>query len=98
MNLYALHSTPEELIHYDTVFHTQPDVFAPYQESEDQGLWKKERTLPWKLSDKQIQAIVKYPDLAFQYAIRIHKRWPEAEPYIMKDPWVATEYAHLFFS
>lgn len=96
MNIYAFHSAPEELIHYDTVFQTQPEVFAPIQDSLEQG-GRMERKLPWKLSDRQIKAIVKYPDLAFQYAMRIHSRLPEAEPYIMKSPRIAAEYAHLFF-
>jgi hypothetical protein len=44
---------------------------------------------------KPIESIIKKsPRCAFHYALFVIKgRWPEAEPYIMKNRWAATYYA-----
>lgn len=49
---------------------------------------------PIKLK-KRLEEIKKDPQSAFLFAhIRLHHRWPEAEPYILKDKKVAMFYAY----
>lgn len=48
---------------------------------------------PLKLKPR-LDKIKKNPKLIFNYAHKIMKqRWPEAEPYIIKDPFWASHYA-----
>ncbi len=84
MNLYNLHSNPEELHGFD---------IAPYKLPKlAYGLAKSNP----KLRPKLEPAIMKDPRWAFYYALYVLKRpWSEAEPYIMKDPYSACGYSWL---
>ena len=82
MNLYNLHSNPEELHGFDIAPYKMPDL--AYE------LAKKNPELRPKLEP----AIMKDPMYAYRYADYIlERRWPEAEPYIMKDPQYTYWYA-----
>lgn len=79
-DLYELHTNPEVLLWY---------------EYED--------LLPWNIleatkggvkpSEKQKQILFKSPEHAYLYSLRIDKRLPEAEPYIVRDGQWAFWYA-----
>jgi len=82
MNLYNLHTNPEQLHGFDIAPYKLPKL--AYE------LAKKNPELRPKLEP----AIMKDPRYAYWYARDILKRpWPEAEPYIMKDPEYACYYA-----
>jgi hypothetical protein len=50
-----------------------------------------------KLQDR-LEKIMTDPESAFRYCLKVlGKRWPEAEPYILKDPEVARLYAAAMF-
>jgi len=84
MNLYDLHSNPEQLHGFDIAPYKIP-AFA----------YDLARKNP-ELRPKFEPVIAKDPEYAYYYAYYILKRrWPEAEPYIMKDPKYAYLYAHL---
>lgn len=85
MNLYYLHSDPKSLLHYESSRELVPLVFAP---GGDYG------NFPKNLSPAQIKTISTNAEYANQYAKHVIKgRWPEAEPYIMKDALAARRYA-----
>lgn len=82
MNLYSFHSKPKTLEHYELANTTVPYAFVKKRSQHD-----SEFVFPKSLSEKQILAISKVPELAVHYAIYvIGGRWPEAEPYIIKAP------------
>ena len=82
MNLYDLHSNPEQLHGYSTKEYRVPELAYELAEKRPDLRSKLEPT---------IMKITKY---AYWYAKSILKRpWPEAEPYIMKDPGYAYYYA-----
>ena len=83
MNLYNLHSNPEQLHGFDVVPYKAPDI--AYK------LAKKNPELRPKLEP----SIMKDPYLSYLYAMDVLNRpWPKAEPYIMKDPQYAYYYAY----
>ena len=71
-DLYTLHTNPEVLL---------------WHEYED--------LLPWNIleatkggvepSEQQKQILFKSPEYAYLYSLRADKRWPEAEPYIIRE-------------
>jgi len=76
MNLYSLHSNPEDLYGYSTKEYRIPSLAY--------DLAKKNPGLRPKLEP----AIMKDPHTAYSYAVWIiDRRWPEAEPAIMKNPY-----------
>ncbi len=83
MNLYDLHSNPEELHGYSTKEYRVPDL-----------AYKLAIRKP-ELRTKLESSFMKNPALAYYYTrdVLLKRRWPEAEPYIMKDPMYATHYA-----
>jgi len=82
MNLYNLHSNPEELHGFDIAPYKLPDL--AYE------LAKKNPELRPKLEP----VIMKDPRSAYYYVKDVReRRWPEAEPYIMKDAMRAYMYA-----
>ncbi len=82
MNLYDLHSNPQELHGYSTKEYRVPEL------AYELALVRPE------LRPKLEPAIMKHARYAYMYAKYILKRpWPEAEPYIMKDPKWAYWYA-----
>jgi hypothetical protein len=85
MNLFKFHSEPKTLAHYDLAPELVPKLFSPLG---NVGIF------PGKLTQRQINAISKDTWQAYSYARgELKKRWPEAEPYIMKDPEIACAYA-----
>jgi hypothetical protein len=85
MNLYKFHSDPKPLLNHDLAKGFVPRVFAP---GGDYG------NFPKNLSPAQIKAISLDAVYACQYAQFVIKGiWPEAEPYIMRDPESAFLYA-----
>ena len=82
MNLYDLHSNPEELLGFDTVPYKMPALALELAKTQPE------------LRPKLESVIMKDPRYAFYYVADIRKRrWPEAEPAIMKDPEFAYCYA-----
>jgi hypothetical protein len=88
MNLYKFHSDPKSLNHYAEAQQSMPEVFV-HDDTYQKDFIVRDFT------QKQIRAISKDPKWACLYAITAlnRKRWPEAEPYIMKDPGYAYTYA-----
>ncbi len=75
MNLYSLHSDPEELYGFDIIPYKMPKLAFELAKSNP------------GLRPKLEPAIMKDPYSAYCYAYLVLNRpWPEAEPYIMKDP------------
>ena len=82
MNIYDLHSNPEELHGFD---------IAPYKLPKLAYMLAREKP---ELRPKLEPVIMKDPWAACPYAMFILKRpWPEAEPVIMKDAMRAYMYA-----
>ena len=82
MNLYSLHSNPEELHSFDVAPHKIPDLAYDLA-------WENPELRP-----KLEPVIMKHPECSHYYALYVLKRpWSEAEPYIMKDPKWAYYYA-----
>ena len=82
MNIYDLHSNPEELHGYSTREYKLPE-FA-YDLAKDNP----------ELRPKLEPVIMKDPEYALKHAMFVkNKPWPEAEPYIMKNPQCAYYYA-----
>ena len=84
MNLYKVHSDPKSLLNHDLAQNLVPSlVFTSLSELHTKDL-----------SAAQIKALSKDAKHAAYYAIYIlRKNWPEAEPYIMRDPESAFLYA-----
>jgi lambda repressor-like predicted transcriptional regulator len=79
MNLYNFHSEPKSLIHHDEAHEFVPELFVDTRYGSVR--------FPQELSNTQLGALSRVPKLAYYYAKNVLKRrWPEAEPYIMKDP------------
>ena len=75
MNIYDLHSNPEELHGYSTKEYSIPEL-----------AYELALVMP-ELRPKLEPAIMKHPRYAYLYAKFVLERpWPEAEPVIMKDP------------
>ena len=83
MNLYDLHTNPEELHGFDNVMINAPKIAF--------DLAVKRPDLRPRLEP----TIMKNGNSAYWYSYIVLKRrpWPEAEPYIMKDPGGACHYA-----
>ena len=82
MNLYDLHSNPEELHGYSTREYKIPELAFNLAVNRP------------GLRPKLEPYIMKDPKWAYWYAKSILKSpWPEAEPVIIKDPTVAADYA-----
>ena len=79
MNLYKFHTKPESLPHYQDYKKYHPNILTG---------------IPKKPSVKQLTLMKRNLLLAYRYAFYdLRGRWPEAEPYIMKDPFYAFGYA-----
>jgi lambda repressor-like predicted transcriptional regulator len=86
MNLYEFHSEPKSLIHFDRAHELVPELFVDTRYGSVR--------FPQELSNTQLGALSRVPKLAYNYAKTVLKRrWPEAEPHIMKDPVLAHDYA-----
>ena len=82
MNLYDLHSNPEQLHGYSTKEYRVPELAYKL------AFWKPE------LRPKLEPAIMKDPRWAYDYAtLVLQRRWAKAEPVIMKDAYYAYYYA-----
>jgi len=91
MNLFSLHSDPEQLVHYDERLSIVPLTYATIRD-------EARRTGYQVTSNRLIQSLLPYIMKSAQYASLysfniLEARWPEAEPYIMKDPRSAFNYA-----
>ena len=73
MNLYNYHNNPEELYKYE--------IFGMVQQEELDVFWEH-----MKLEDfvgKDISEVLKYPNIAYAYALKVIKgRWEEGEDII----------------
>ena len=90
MNLYKLHSKPEQLDGYED------KLYIPQFADEEIKYLVRRNTTDEEASYIK-PYIVKRPELSSLYIAFIlnHKPWPEAEPYIMKNPEYAIWYATL---
>lgn len=88
MNLYKIHTNPSSLVHSENAESTIPEVFV-----KDVGSLVPK--FPAEMTESQLKSVSRHAGLALAYAAEFIKgRWPEAEPFIMKDPVYACDYAY----
>ena len=80
MNLFQYHSHPKKLLH-----------------GEDQGMISFDHNAPFKSKEEALIKLRHSPEKLLSHAMYvIGDRWPEAEPYILKDPEAVIAYAMIY--
>ena len=89
MNLYNLHTDPEQLDEYKNKLNIPSVAWAAYKEING--------PVPVDYENKILDTLMKSPNYAYKVAISYPpERWPEAEKYIITDPGTAANYAREF--
>jgi len=86
MNLYKLHSNPEQLIHYDQINNLPFYVWGKLNEVGSREYFQNNREHIENVASKDAE-------LAYNYAKLIGERFPAGEDVILSDPEYAAGYA-----
>ena len=90
LDLYRYYDYASNLIGHDTQHLIMPDKLWRFycDHMEDLSDAENRRRYP-----EYMKQIIKEPQIAYRYAKeKLTSRWPEAEPYIMKDPQYSVDY------